>query len=140
MQVSVIKDQKDSNCQCSVIQLNEVPSEPSDLEAIPRWRDGVISILVPTKFPSVTCQVDENARIRLENCYVNSISFASDEGFESVKIPMLGVDNLYWDSVQSAGAARKAIVALADSLSDDFLVEFFVSEEDFEIWDDVMKF
>ena len=140
MQVTVIKNSEEYFCQCEVVQLNEVPQPPSDLEAVPKWGEEGILILVPTRFSSVTCQIDENARMRLEACYENSISFAFKEGFDCVKLPDLGVENLYWDAVQSAGAARKALVSLINFLPDSFLVVFSVPEEDFEIWDEVMKF
>lgn len=140
MQIKVIKNSEESSCQCKVVQLNQVPQPPSDLEAIPKFGGKDILLLVPTRFSSVTCQTDENARTRLEACYGNSILFAAEEGFDSVEIPDLGVENLYWDSVQSAGAARKAIVSVVDLIPDSFLIVFSVPEEDFEIWDEVMKF
>ena len=140
MQVKVIKKSEKTACQCEVIQLNEVPQPASDLEAIPKWIEEGISVLVPTRFSSVTCQIDENSRIRLEACYGNSILFAFKEGFDSIQIPDLGVENLYWDSVESAGAARNAIVKVFDSVPEDFLVVFSVPEDEFEIWDGVMTF
>lgn len=140
MEIKVVKDIEPIQGECLVSQLNSTPQLSSDLDSIPRWIDEKqISVIVPFRKSSVLCQVDNEARISLEKSYSNCIVEASRNKLKSILFHPLGLD-LYWDSVQSSAAARKAILETSELVADDFLVIFSVDEEDFEIWDGVMRF
>lgn len=141
MEVRVVKKLEDNICECIAVQKNEWPCPPSDFDGIPQLTNGnILSVIVPFKISSASCQVDYEQRLKLEDCYFNSIVSASSYGLKSVCIPSFGVGGLYWDSIQSSSAARCAISKVVNYVEDDFKVFFLTKEEDFEIWDEVMKF
>lgn len=141
MQVKISKKSDLIDCECRVIQANTMPSPVSESTAKPDWIESkTIAVIVPTRMSSVVCQVDHDARMLLEACYANCMIAASSLGFKSVTFPQLGVQDLYWDPVQSAAAARVAMTEVFDNIDEDFKVVFEIEDEDFEIWDGVMDF
>ena len=137
MEVKVIKNNEDLDCECVVRQKNSSPLPVYDLT--PAFKNGVLYISVPFRMSSVTCQVDSETRDKLENCYFNCIKTANEMGFKSIGFPQLGVD-LYWEPVQSASAARVSVLKILNDIPDDFRVVFWAEGDDFEIWDGVMRF
>lgn len=142
MQVKVVKKSDESDCECVVIQSNKTPLPPSDSDSWAEFsRGNDISVIVPFRASSVVCQVNYDQRKKLEDCYSNCISLANKHNFKSIMFPSLGTEDLYWDPVQSAAAARGALLSQFANLPDEFTVVFCIDdEEDFEIWDGVMRF
>ena len=140
MRVRVQKENEKHNCHCVVKQKNKIPIENNG-EHLPvfSFDRRTIFVTVPMKTASVTHQTSLASRVLLENCYKHPIILCASSGFDSISIPQLGVD-LYWDVVQSASAARKAILDAFEEVPEDYEVVFCVPNEDYEIWDETMRF
>lgn len=140
MTVKIISDEDNTNCDYVVLQANNAPCPPSKMDSVPIQKENNIFVFVPLKTSSVVCQVDYEQRKCLENCYYNCIIFAFKTGKSSIQFPELGVNFLYWDSIQSASAARVAIERSFEEVCDDFLIVFEIDKSHIDIWDEVMIF
>lgn len=142
MQIKVVSKSDELDCECIVVQSNKTPLPPSDFDSCPEFLSkNEISVIVPFRASSIVCQINYDQRKKLEDCYSNCILLANKHNFKSIMFPSLGTEDLYWDSVQSAAAARKALLSLFSDLPDEFMVVFYIKDdEDFEIWDGVMRF
>ena len=142
MQVKVVNKPDELDCECIVVQSNKAPLPPSDSDSCAELiNENEISVVVPFRTSSAVCQVNYDQRKKLEECYYNCILLSNKHNFKSIMFPSLGTEDLYWDPVQSASAAREAMLSLFSDLPDEFMVVFYIEdEEDFEIWNGVMRF
>ena len=137
MQVKIITDKENTTCSVKVVQKNK---NPIVFKPFCEYNEkfNAIFVSVPSCISSVASQFGGNNWEEFVNAYVCSINKAIKLGAKTVLVPELG-ENLLWKDCLIAMAARESLGKL-DLCDDAFTIVFFVSEDRYKLWDEMMKF
>ena len=138
MQIKLTTNKEEQKYDIEVVQKNKNPAQFYKPYCEYIEESNIILVSVPSCISNASSQINKNDWEELVNSYVLSINKAIKLNKKTVLVPELG-ENLLWKDCLVVKAAREALEQI-DRCKDDFTVIFYVDENRYKLWDEMMVF